>query len=89
MIEFLVNPQGHVNTSLFSTIWKGFYTKKIKVFLWKLNHGGINTADCLKRRIHFYLSPSWCFTCKMLVLKDVEKLLKEEEATESHPLFPV
>lgn len=50
--------------NLYSVIWKDAYPKKIKLFLWELSHGRINTADRLQWRMPYLaLFPSCGSLC--------------------------
>lgn len=50
---------------LYCIIWMEHYPKKIKIFLWELSLGAINTADSLQHRmLYMSISPSWCVLCQ-------------------------
>lgn len=45
-------------------IWKDFYPKKIKVFLWEFSSEAINTVKCVQCQMpYMYLSSSWGLIC--------------------------
>lgn len=65
--SLMANMVGSVDSpreDLYSIVWKDQYPKKVKIFLWELSLGAINTTDRLQRRMpYMYLSPSWCHMC--------------------------
>lgn len=44
----------HAVQPLSKVIWKGFYTNKIKAFLWELSYGTINTGNRFRRQLSLF-----------------------------------
>lgn len=63
LVEDLGGTMDSILKYIYSIIWKDAYPKKIKIFLWELNHGAINTS-LQQQMLYFLLSPSWCIMCK-------------------------
>ncbi|CAL9025350.1 unnamed protein product, partial [Prunus brigantina] len=50
----------------YSLIWKAKSPPKVKVLVWLVAIGKVNTSDLVQRqRPYIYLSPHWCVLCKM------------------------
>ncbi|ONI36148.1 hypothetical protein PRUPE_1G572100 [Prunus persica] len=50
----------------FSLVWKAKSPPKVKVFVWLVALGKVNTSDLVQRKRPFmYLSPQWCVLCKL------------------------
>lgn len=47
LMDDLIHSKGSTTNDLYLVTWKDSNSKKIKVFLWELRHGGINIADWL------------------------------------------
>ena len=49
----------------FKFIWKSCIPFRVKVFVWLVVHGKVNTCDQIQRQnSHMVLSPSWCILCR-------------------------
>lgn len=61
-------PSSPEDTSMYSTIWKDHYPKKIIFFLWETSISTLNTHEKLQRRIPYMaISPHWCALCKQSI----------------------
>ncbi|KAL5769129.1 hypothetical protein ACOSQ2_015912 [Xanthoceras sorbifolium] len=48
-----------------NTIWKAKVPNKVKLLVWSIAWGRVNTNDLLqKKRPGMALSPNWCIMCK-------------------------
>lgn len=65
LVDDLSGSTDYILHNIYPIIWKDAYPKKIKIFLWELSHGAINTHGRLQRIMPYsHLSPSWCIMCK-------------------------
>ncbi|CAL8157247.1 unnamed protein product [Prunus armeniaca] len=63
--SFLRNKGRVVTFHPFSLVWKAKSPPKVKVFVWLVALGKVNTLDLVQRKGPFmYLSPQWCVLCK-------------------------
>ncbi|CAL9018470.1 unnamed protein product [Prunus brigantina] len=63
--SFLCNKGRVVTFPPFSRVWKAKSPPKVKVFVWLVGLGKVNTLDLVQRKRPFmYLSPHWCVLCK-------------------------
>ena len=61
LMDVLVGAMDNYLSHFYAAIGKDCYSKQIKIFLWELSLGAINTADCLQHRMPYMcISPSWC-----------------------------
>ncbi|CAL2262014.1 unnamed protein product [Prunus armeniaca] len=64
--SFLRNKGSVVTFLPFSSVWKAKSPPKVKVFVWLVALGKVNTLDLVQRKRPFmYLSPQWCVLCKL------------------------
>lgn len=49
---------------LYAILWKGPFSKKVKILIWELSHGCISTGDTLLKEAPWLISnPNWCVLC--------------------------
>lgn len=57
-----------LKTDFYHHVLSGHYPKKVRFFIWELNHSCINTFDKLQRRSPcLYISPSCCPMCSLFI----------------------
>lgn len=63
---FLVDPFFFVwwSPPLLGSPWKMKIPKKVKFFIWQINHGRINTLGKLLRKLSFLVGPFYFILCR-------------------------